>query len=132
MDGIGTAFTPGMATQDSAAAQHYTAQRTMCLQGLKSVFGATGLEAANIADPRFEEEPIALHQDGQRDLRQASQGRNRHAHAFQGSTRPNKESSSLRVACASATERAEMNSVGENGARRRTSQRPPGKPGPSR
>jgi hypothetical protein len=58
-----------VAAQQPARTQRAACQRTVLLQSLQGIGRTTGLKAAAIAKPGFEEQTIALHEANQSLLR---------------------------------------------------------------
>ena len=59
-------FTPGLTPQQPPAAQQHASAGTMPLQGLQGIGRTTGLEAAGVAQPGLEQQPVRTNHRHQR------------------------------------------------------------------
>ena len=122
----------GVAAQQSGGAQPAATGSAMLLKRLQCISRAAGLEAASAAQPGLEKQPVNPDKVHQTALGQTARGGEyggQDGQSFHHAqpARPSRPSSSARAACASAVERAEMNSVVAKPARNRTSHMPLGK-----
>lgn len=118
-----------VAAQQTSSAQPGTASSAVLFECLHGIGRATRLKAAGAAKPSLEKQPVKLDEADEATLWQRPSSSPHGAWGFQvvQPARLSKLSSSRRAASASATERAETNSVVAKPARNRTNHMPPAK-----